>query len=78
MFRNLWIAAGRWRLWRRPLPAQERRSRIDVEHYVINAEINENTQTLAAKVAVRFMPLDDNINFRHIRVEQCAERLARD
>ncbi len=44
------------------LPAQERRSRIDVEHYVINAEINENTQTLAAKVAVRFIPLDDNIN----------------
>ena len=41
--------------------AQERRSRIDVEHYVINAEINENTQTLAAKVAVRFVPLEDNV-----------------
>src|SRR5229473_6161512 len=42
-------------------PAQERRSRIDVEHYVINAEINENTQTLAAKTAVRFVPLEDNV-----------------
>src|SRR5229473_8186525 len=41
--------------------AQERRSRIDVDHYVINAEINENTQTLAAKAAVRFVPLDDNV-----------------
>jgi len=41
--------------------AQERRSRIDVEHYVINAEINENTQTLAAKTAVRFVPLEDNV-----------------
>jgi len=40
------------------LTAQERRSRIDVEHYVINAEINENTQTLAARVAVRFTPLE--------------------
>ncbi len=41
------------------LTAQERRSRIDVEHYVINAEINENTQTLAARVVVRFTPLED-------------------
>jgi len=44
------------------LAAQERRSRIDVEHYVINAEINENTQTLAAKAAVRFTPLEDISN----------------
>jgi len=44
------------------LTAQERRSRIDVEHYVINAEINENTQTLAAKVLVRFTPLEDISN----------------
>ncbi len=45
------------------LPAQEqRRSRIDVEHYVINAEINENTQALAARAAVRFTPLEDNIS----------------
>jgi tetratricopeptide (TPR) repeat protein len=44
------------------LTAQERRSRIDVEHYVINAEINENTQTLAARAAVRFTPLEDISN----------------
>ena len=60
MYRNLWIAlalvAGAANA-----PGQERRSRIDVDHYVINAEINLNTQTLAAKVAVRFIPLDDNV-----------------
>jgi tetratricopeptide (TPR) repeat protein len=61
MFRNLSIALTLAAMAAN-LPAQERRSRIDVEHYVINAEINENTQTLAAKVAVRFIPLDDNIN----------------
>jgi len=44
------------------LTAQERRSRIDVEHYVINAEINENTQILAARAAVRFTPLEDITN----------------
>ena len=60
MYRNLWItlaiiaAAAQ-------APGQERRSRIDVDHYVIKAEINENTQTLAAKVAVRFIPLEDNV-----------------
>jgi len=61
MFRNLSIALTLAAM-AATLPAQERRSRIDVQHYVINAEINENTQTLAAKVAVRFIPLDDNIN----------------
>jgi aminopeptidase N len=40
--------------------AQERRSRIDVEHYTIDAEINQNTQTLTAKAVVRFVPLDEN------------------
>lgn len=61
MLRNFWIilvlAASAT-----CLTAQERRSRIDVEHYVINAEINENTQTLAAKVLVRFTPLEDISN----------------
>src|SRR3954468_17371794 len=42
--------------------AQERKSRIDVESYVIDADINQRTQSLAAKVAVRFTPLDDNTN----------------
>ena len=44
-------------------PAQERRpaSRIDVEQYTIDAEISPNTQSLDAKAAVRFVPLDDNV-----------------
>src|SRR5436309_6098266 len=40
--------------------AQERKSRIDVDSYVIDADINQRTQSLAAKAAVRFTPLDDN------------------
>ena len=43
-------------------PAQERRStRIDVEQYVIDAEIAPANSTLAAKAAIRFSPVDDNI-----------------
>ncbi len=64
MFRNVWIMVA-WIMVAlgaaATTTAQERRSRIDVEHYVINAEINENTQTLAAKTAVRFVPLEDNV-----------------
>src|SRR6266700_2908683 len=44
--------------------AQERRapaSKIDVESYAIDAEISPNTQTISAKVAVRFTPIDDGI-----------------
>jgi tetratricopeptide (TPR) repeat protein len=40
--------------------AQERRTRIDVEHYAIDVEVNPRTQSLTAKAAVRFIPLDDN------------------
>src|SRR5882724_461437 len=64
MFHNVWIMVA-WIMVAlgaaATAPAQERRSRIDVEHYVIHAEINENTQTLAAKTAVRFVPLEDNV-----------------
>jgi aminopeptidase N len=43
--------------------AQERRqSRIDVEDYAIQAQVNPATQSLTAKVTVRFTPLDDQIN----------------
>ncbi len=42
-----------------PAVAQERRARLDVEHYVIDAEVNPAAQTLAAQVAVRFVPRDD-------------------
>jgi tetratricopeptide (TPR) repeat protein len=41
--------------------AQDRRSRIDVEQYTVDAEISPNTQSISAKVAVRFVPVDDNI-----------------
>src|SRR3981189_1189097 len=40
--------------------AEERRTRIDVEHYAIDVEVNPRTQSLTAKAAVRFIPLDDN------------------
>ena len=44
-------------------PAQERRpQRIDVEQYTIDAEIAPANSTLAAKAAIRFSPLDDNVN----------------
>ena len=43
-------------------PAQERRSnRIDVEQYTIDAEIAPSNSTFAARAAVRFTPVDDNI-----------------
>ncbi len=40
--------------------AQERRSRIRVEHYTITAEVQPATQSLNAVTEVRFTPLDDN------------------
>src|SRR5713101_4031692 len=40
--------------------AQERKALIDVDSYVIDADINQRTQSLAAKAAVRFTPLGDN------------------
>ncbi|HUS05308.1 MAG TPA: M1 family aminopeptidase [Bryobacteraceae bacterium] len=43
-----------------PAAAQERKNRIDVEHYTIEAEIDPRTQTLTATVQVRFIPLEDN------------------
>ena len=65
MFRNLRIpiaaalAAG---LLEMAAPAQDRRSRIDVEQYTIDAEITPSKQFIAVKAVVRFTPLDDNIN----------------
>src|SRR5260370_22469038 len=43
-----------------PARAQDRRSRIDVEQYTIDAEISPATQSLTAKASVRITPLDDN------------------
>ncbi len=62
MFRNrtlaavLTLALGACAAW-----SQDRRSRIDVEQYTIDAEISPTAQSLSAKVSVRFIPLDDNI-----------------
>jgi hypothetical protein len=44
-------------------PAQERRStsRIHVDQYTIDAEISPNTQSIDAKAAVQFVPLDDGV-----------------
>ncbi len=38
---------------------RERRVRIDVEHYRIDAEINPRTQSLTARTTVRFVPQED-------------------
>lgn len=40
--------------------AQERRARIHVEHYTIDAEVHPATQALSATAEVRFVPLDGN------------------
>src|SRR5690242_21621511 len=40
---------------------QDRRARLDVDQYTIEADVSPNTQSLSAKATVRFTPLDDNI-----------------
>ena len=63
MFRNLWIGLALVAVTGSLASAQqERRSRINVEHYVINAEVQPRTQSLSGVVSVRFVPLDDNMN----------------
>jgi hypothetical protein len=43
--------------------AQERRAqRIDVDAYAIDMEVSPNTQSLNARVTMRFVPLDDSMN----------------
>ena len=47
------------------LAAQDRESkssRIDVDNYAIDAEINPRTQALTANVKVRFIPLDNDLS----------------
>jgi tetratricopeptide (TPR) repeat protein len=41
--------------------ASEQISHIDVDNYTIDVQINPDTQTLTARAAVRFLPLDDQI-----------------
>ena len=40
---------------------RDQRSRIDVEQYTVDAEIVPTAQTINAKVAIRFTPVDDNV-----------------
>jgi aminopeptidase N len=44
-------------------PAQERRSRIDVERVLIEAEVSPAAQTLSAHATIRFTPTDENATF---------------
>ena len=62
MFRNRTLAAAlTLALAASAAWAQDRRSRIHVEQYTIDAEVSPATQSLTAKASVRFVPLDDNI-----------------
>ncbi len=58
MARNTWIGLALL-MTAAAATAQQRQSRIDVQHYQIDAEINPRTQSLTAKVQVRFVPLED-------------------
>ena len=40
---------------------QDRRNRVDVDQYTIEADISPNTQSITAKATVRFTPVDDNV-----------------
>jgi len=62
MFRNLCIGLAIVTAAGSLASAQERRTRIDVQRYVINAEVQPRTQALSGVVTVEFTPLDDNTN----------------
>lgn len=56
---KFWMVAGLLAM-AASAPAQQRQQpRIDVEHYGIEAEVNPNTQSLTAKVRVRFVPQEE-------------------
>ena len=40
----------------------DRRPRIDVQSYAVDAEVNPHTQTITAHVQVRFVPLDNELS----------------
>jgi tetratricopeptide (TPR) repeat protein len=42
-----------------PAHAQQQRGRVDVQHYVIDAQIDPAAQTISANVQVRFIPQDN-------------------
>src|SRR5258708_24025996 len=37
------------------------KTRINVDHYLIEADINPRTQSLTANVPIQFLPVDDNV-----------------
>lgn len=41
---------------------QERRGRVDVEHYDIDVTVQPSAQTMSAKVKMRLVPLDDRLS----------------
>src|ERR1051325_8528084 len=65
-FRGRWVSPAIAGLLLAAAPlasAQDRRSsRIDVEQYSIEADLNPTSSVLAAKAAVRFVPVDDNLS----------------
>ena len=42
---------------------QDRHSRLDVDHYTIDANIDLHTQSLTAKATMKFVPLDDRTQY---------------
>ncbi len=42
--------------------AQDRRSRIEVQDYLIDAEVSPNTSTISATATVHFLPLDEGVS----------------
>lgn len=62
MSRSFWIGLVALALTA-PAWSQDRRPPIDVEHYVIEAEISPATQSLSAVVRVRFTAQEDNTSY---------------
>jgi len=53
---------SRWALLSPSTPRRpDRRARIDIEQYTIEADISPNTQSMTAKATVRFTAIDDNV-----------------
>jgi len=62
MFRNRTVAFALVLGWGcLAAEAQDRRSRIDVESYAIDAEVSPDTQSITSKATMRFVPIDDNV-----------------
>ena len=58
MFRKLWIGVAAMAVMTAAL-AQDKRTRIDVEKYLVRAEVNPHTQSVSAAAQVTFASQDD-------------------